>query len=92
MLLDDVPVMPVGSVLCEIEDKRGDSIFHVITKNPQTKNMDNILRVARLMLDKGFSAKVKDRSGRTPIDYIKHGEKAALLDLLLSQYIKGQGS
>ncbi|XP_060067394.1 TPR and ankyrin repeat-containing protein 1-like [Ylistrum balloti] len=89
-LLEDVPHMPEGSCLAELEDKRGDSLFHIVTKNPQTKDMEHILKVTRLLLDKGFSVKVKDRNGRTPIDYIKQGEKEALFDLLLKQYNKDQ--
>ncbi|XP_033726508.1 TPR and ankyrin repeat-containing protein 1-like [Pecten maximus] len=92
MLLDDVPLMPVGSLIREMVDKRGDSVFHIITKNPQTKDMEHILKVTRLLLDKEFSVKVKDRNGRTPIDYVKQGEKEALFDLLLKQYSKDRPS
>ncbi|KAJ8322188.1 hypothetical protein KUTeg_000659 [Tegillarca granosa] len=79
-ILDDMP--NVGGM--NMIDKHGDSPFHVITKRRPTSDVKSMMRVAGVLIQKGFSLDILDRDRMLAVQYINPtGQFKQLYEMLI---------
>ena len=67
----------------EYLDDRRETPFHVITKYKHTSDIDLMIRVANVLIEKKFTASMKDMDGHLAIDYISEDRQKPLYDVLV---------
>ena len=66
----------------EYLDGPGETPFHVITKYKHTTDLNLMVRVAKMLIEKKFTASMKDRDGYLAIDFIDVDTQKSLYDVL----------
>lgn len=68
--------------MMECVDGRGDSPFHILFKMSRCPQGKLLATIVRLLLQKGVSPTVRDRSQRLPIDYVNPNNEKEVYDIL----------
>lgn len=74
--------MPDNQRQMEFVDGRGDSPFHILFKMSHCPQGKLIATIVRLLLQKGVSPTVRDRSQLLPIDYVNPSNNKEVYGIL----------
>lgn len=84
-MLELLNLMPINGTPFRDEylDDHRETPFHVITKYRHTSNIDLMIRIANVLIEKKFTASMQDMDGHLAIDYISEERQKPLYDVFV---------